>query len=307
MMADLLFRSWSSHQCLQGFGRTGVRVSDVAKKTTGKKSSNRKAPGKTTASRAGSRSKGVTKPKTTPAIKAQKPHTPGKPVRKVQSFTIKTPPRPGKPQPQGKPAATAPKTKAQLAAEEAKKKGRSVAEAASEVKADAKGYVFINGRRVRMISTKGVPPSKRLRDNGALSSTDTQADISVKSIKTTLGRKELTHYRDLLLLKRRELVGDLDAMETQALRSGGGNLSHMPIHMADIGTDTYDQDFMLGLAETERRQLREIDEALQRIEDRTYGVCQLTGEQIPKTRLDAKPWAKYTVEAARKMEGQWGR
>ena len=96
-------------------------------------------------------------------------------------------------------------------------------------------------------------------------------------------------------------------MENEALRSGGGNLSHMPIHMADIGTDTYDQDFMLGLAANERDQLREIDAALQRIEDRSYGVCQLTGKPIPKARLDAKPWAKYTIEAARKMESQWGR
>ena len=114
----------------------------------------------------------------------------------------------------------------------------------------------------------------------------------------------MNSYRDLLLLKRRELIGDLHAMETEALRSGSGNLSHMPIHMADIGTDTNDQDLMLGLAETERTQLREIDAALERIEDRTFGICQHTGEAIPKARLEAKPWAKYTVEAARILEGQ---
>jgi DnaK suppressor protein len=72
--------------------------------------------------------------------------------------------------------------------------------------------------------------------------------------------------------------------------------------MADIGTDTYDQDFMLGLAESERRRLREIDWALARIADRTYGVCQMTGKQIPKARLNAKPWARYTIEAAREIE-----
>ncbi len=76
----------------------------------------------------------------------------------------------------------------------------------------------------------------------------------------------------------------------------------MPIHMADIGTDTYDQDFILGLAETERQGLREIDEALQRIESRTFGICQMTGKPIPKARLNAKPWAKYTIEAAREVE-----
>ena len=52
--------------------------------------------------------------------------------------------------------------------------------------------------------------------------------------------------------------------------------------------------------------LREIDEALQRIVDRTYGICQMTGKPIPKARLEAKPWAKYTIEAARQLEGSWG-
>jgi RNA polymerase-binding transcription factor DksA len=184
------------------------------------------------------------------------------------------------------------------------KKPRSVAEAASEHKADAKGYVFINGRRVRMISTKGAAPVKKLRSAvAAAGPTEAEEQQRIRAIKTKLGRKELNEYRDLLLLKRRQLIGDLHAMEDQALRSGGGNLSHMPIHMADIGTDTFDQDFTLSLAENERKQLREIDGALQRIQDSTYGVCQMTGKPIPKARLDAKPWAKYTVEAARIAEG----
>ncbi len=189
------------------------------------------------------------------------------------------------------------------------KRTRSVAEAASAASADDKGYVFINGRRVRMISTKGQLPVKKTRSNGSAEAETPPAEepIQIKNIKTKLSRKELNHYRNLLLLKRQELIGDLNAMEAEALRSGGGNISHMPIHMADIGTDTYDQDFMLGLAENERQQLREIDAALRRIEDRTYGVCQMTGKPIPKERLDAKPWAKYTIEAARIIESQWGR
>lgn len=187
----------------------------------------------------------------------------------------------------------------------AKKKGRSVAEAASEIVADAKGYVFINGRRVRMISTKNQKPGKKVRSNGSAESAAAEADRpNVRGIKTKLDKKQLGYYRELLLQKRREIIGDLHAMETEALRSGSGNLSNMPIHMADIGTDTNDQDLMLGLAETERQQLREIDAALLRIEDRTYGVCQLTGDQIPKTRLEAKPWAKHTIEATRILEGQ---
>jgi DnaK suppressor protein len=182
-------------------------------------------------------------------------------------------------------------------------KTRSVAEAASNHKADAKGYVFINGRRVRMISTKGVGLPKKSRSASHAEQAAEEARAAIRAIKTRLSRKELMHYRQLLLIERAVVLGDLGAKEAEALRSSGGNLSHMPIHMADIGTDTFDQDFMLGLAENDRAKIREIDEALSRIEDRTYGVCQLTGEQIPKSRLNAKPWAKYTVDAARQIEG----
>ena len=81
-----------------------------------------------------------------------------------------------------------------------------------------------------------------------------------------------------------------------------GDLSSMPIHMADIGTDNYEQEFALGLMESERKLLREIDEALGRIENQTYGVCEGTGKLIRKARLEAQPWAKYCVEYARMLE-----
>ncbi|MEM7229444.1 MAG: TraR/DksA C4-type zinc finger protein [Planctomycetota bacterium] len=179
-----------------------------------------------------------------------------------------------------------------------------MAEVASASDADAQGYVYVNGRRIRMISTKGIPAVKKTRSTTKVQAQEPEKAVS--NIKTKLTAKQLRHYKERLLLKRREIVGDLDAMETQALRSGGGNLSTMPIHMADIGSDTYDQDFMLGMAESERKVIREIDDALKRIMNKTYGVCQMTGEAIPIARLDAKPWAKYTVEAARKLENQWG-
>lgn len=155
-----------------------------------------------------------------------------------------------------------------------------------------------------MISTQGkaVSPKSKLKPAKPV---EDEQPLEVKPSKSSLTKKELRHYRDLLLIKRAELVGDLSAMEAEALRSSGGSSSHMPIHMADVGSDAYEQDFMLGMAETERKQIREIDDALMRIKDGTYGICQMTGEEIPKARLDAKPWAKYTIEAARKMEGHW--
>lgn len=159
-----------------------------------------------------------------------------------------------------------------------------------------------------MISTKGFTKAKRVKSAPPANSADAQIAERerIKMVKTRLTAKELRSFRNLLLIKRAEIIGDLDAMEAEALRSGSGDITHMPIHMADIGTDTYDQDFMLNLAETERRRIREIDEAITRIDNKTYGVCQMTGKTIPKSRLNAKPWAKYTIEAARMIEQGYG-
>ena len=112
----------------------------------------------------------------------------------------------------------------------------------------------------------------------------------------------MRYYRGLLLEKRMELIGDLGGLEAQALRADSGTNSHMPTHMADAGSDAFDQDFNLSLAESERTRLTKINEALERIQDGTYGICAMTGKAIPKARLEAKPWAKYTIEAARKIE-----
>lgn len=120
--------------------------------------------------------------------------------------------------------------------------------------------------------------------------------------KTRLGKKDLDEFRRMLLAKRRTLRSDLSEMEEEATSRSGGNLSSMPTHMADMGTDNFEHEFTLGLLESEQALLREIDAALQRIDDRTYGICLGTGEQIPKARLRAKPWAKYTVDFARKLE-----
>jgi len=122
--------------------------------------------------------------------------------------------------------------------------------------------------------------------------------------KTKLSRKELREFKELLEVKRRELVGDVRNLTDQALRGrqAGGGGSNMPMHMADIGSDNWEQEFTLGLIENERGLLREIDEALDRIESRTYGICIATHRPIQTVRLRAKPWAKYCVEYARLRE-----
>jgi RNA polymerase-binding transcription factor DksA len=182
---------------------------------------------------------------------------------------------------------------------------KSVAAAAAAVAqsrtADTGEFIIINGRRVRAISTKGLTIAKKSK-SAAAEAPPPPTDQQIAEIKTKLSKKELDEYRTLLLAKRRQLVGMLSGMEDEALRSSGGNLSNMPVHMADMGSDVYEQDFTLGMAETERAILSEIDAALLRIENKTFGVCQMTGKPISKARLDAKPWAKYTIEAERIAE-----
>jgi RNA polymerase-binding transcription factor DksA len=204
----------------------------------------------------------------------------------------------------------------QIAVERAANKGRkidfntikSVAQVAAHMKPDANGYVTVNGRRVRVIVGK-VPTSKKKTVKAVVEKARDEGptDAQIAAIKTRLTTKELNEYKAILLEARSELIDRVTGLEEDALRSSGGNLSNMPIHMADIGTDTFDQDLAIGMAETERELLREIDEALDRVVAKTYGVCQLTGKPIPKTRLDAKPWAKYTIESARHIEKMGGR
>jgi RNA polymerase-binding protein DksA len=118
-----------------------------------------------------------------------------------------------------------------------------------------------------------------------------------------LGVRDLEHFRELLLAKRRELVGDMTSMEREALRSANGtNLSNLPLHMADMGTDNYEQEFTLGLVEKERGLLRELNRALAKIQDGSYGICEGTGKPINRPRLEAQPWARFSIEYARMME-----
>lgn len=120
--------------------------------------------------------------------------------------------------------------------------------------------------------------------------------------KAKMSKKELDHYRAILLKKRAELLGDIDNMEDGALRQSSGSLSNMPQHMADQGSDTFEQSMSLSLVDVDRNLIREIDDALKRIMDGSYGVCLHTGRRIPADRLEQVPWTKYTIEAARELE-----
>ena len=118
--------------------------------------------------------------------------------------------------------------------------------------------------------------------------------------------RELEQFRKLLLEKRRLLVGDVNALEKAALQDSrqdaSGDLSKMPLDMADIGSDNYEQEFTLGLIETEQTTLGEIDEALARIDRKEFGKCVACGGPIPKSRLKVQPHAKQCIECKRRLE-----
>jgi RNA polymerase-binding transcription factor DksA len=72
--------------------------------------------------------------------------------------------------------------------------------------------------------------------------------------------------------------------------------------MADAGTDSYDRDLALSMLSHQQNAVYEIQEALNRIRDGTYGVCEMTGKKIPAERLEAIPWTRFTAEAERMLE-----
>ena len=80
------------------------------------------------------------------------------------------------------------------------------------------------------------------------------------------------------------------------------DLSRIPIHMGDVGSDAFETENCLCLVASERRLLQEIDEALTRFDNQSYGICLGTGKPIGKPRLRAIPWTKYSVEFARLLE-----
>jgi len=115
-------------------------------------------------------------------------------------------------------------------------------------------------------------------------------------------KTELERYRRKLLNRRSALSGDIDKMSQESLSKRKSDLSSMPIHMADIGSDNYEQDVTLNLIEGESEELREIDSALGRIEGGQYGKCKECDDKIPKARLDAIPYTQMCVECKREIE-----
>jgi RNA polymerase-binding transcription factor DksA len=111
-------------------------------------------------------------------------------------------------------------------------------------------------------------------------------------------KPEWVKFYNILLDLREQLVRQRNGLAEESAQE----MASYSLHMADSGTDAYDRDFALSLLSSDQDAIYEIDEALRRIERNTYGICELTGKQIPKTRLEAIPWTRFTVEAQAQLE-----
>ncbi|MBB6428673.1 TraR/DksA family transcriptional regulator [Algisphaera agarilytica] len=251
-----------------------------AKKTTTKKKVTKKAPAKKAATKKVTKKKAVKKvAKKKVAKKAASKKVTKKKVTKKKAVTKKAPAK-------KKVAKKAPAKKAVT---------KKLAKKVTKKKTTKKKSTF-KAPRVPYASLAAAPaPAYNPQDHEPLT------NAQLRKIKTGLTAKDLRFFRQELLERRAEIIGDVQGLE--AARSGNsGEISHMPLHMADVGSDNYEQEFTLGLMESERKTILEIDDALQRIVDKTYGVCIESGKPISRPRLEAKPWAKYSIEVARERE-----
>lgn len=275
--------------------------------------------------------------KHTPAASAKKPApkaAPAKPAAKptpAKAPAAKAPPAKAPAKAPAKPApAPAAKGSAKPAPAAAPAKGTpapaaTAAAPAGDAKKGPKGITIVNPKQVRKNKPKvklempkteplikpgqkwkpliqsgpKAPPSQHgvWKAPGAEGETEFKIDPKAK-----LPKKDLDKYREILLRKRAELLGDISTIEDEALRTNSGSLSTLPQHMAEQGSDTYDQHLSLDLAQVDRNLLREIDDALERIREGTYGICMKTGKRISAERLAELPWARYSIEAARELE-----
>lgn len=125
-------------------------------------------------------------------------------------------------------------------------------------------------------------------------------------VKKKYSKKDLTEFKKLILKKKSDTVDQIKHMSEDTMKKSpkeaAGDISSYTYHMADIATDTYDREFTMSLASNDRALMYEIDEALKKISDGTYGVCEECKDLISKVRLKAIPYARLCLKCQEKKE-----
>jgi RNA polymerase-binding transcription factor DksA len=129
---------------------------------------------------------------------------------------------------------------------------------------------------------------------------------AVEAIEARDVPEKFKRFHKLLMDMRKHLTEGIERHSEETLKRSvkedAGDLSAYGQHMADAGTDTFDRDFALSLVSSEQEALSEIDAAIKRIRDGTYGVCEITAKPISKERLLAVPFTRYSAEAQKQIE-----
>ena len=125
-------------------------------------------------------------------------------------------------------------------------------------------------------------------------------------MKKGLSAKELKEYKELLINLKEDVLNQIREVSEDTLMKSqkdiSGDISGYGIHMADVASDNYEREFNLGLVSNERIIALEIEEALKRIEEKTYGICSVCSKAIKKTRLKAVPYAKNCLKCQEKID-----
>jgi len=125
-------------------------------------------------------------------------------------------------------------------------------------------------------------------------------------LKKKFNKKELSDFKKIILNRKDEILEGIEHISEDTLKKSqkdaSGDISGYTYHMADVATDTYDREFSLGLVSSEREMLFELDDALKKIEDGTFGLCESCKNLITKTRLRAIPSARLCVKCQAKKE-----
>jgi len=122
--------------------------------------------------------------------------------------------------------------------------------------------------------------------------------VKIKKNGEVKVKAEWAKFYQRLLELREQLMRQMNGLAKESAQEMAG----YSLHMADSGTDNFDRDFALSLLSSDQDAIYEIEEALKRIERNTYGICELTGKPIPRSRLEAIPWTRFTVQAQAQLE-----
>jgi RNA polymerase-binding protein DksA len=130
--------------------------------------------------------------------------------------------------------------------------------------------------------------------------------MNSKSANRKLTKKQLEHFRVKLLLEKNKVLEEMTDLQQdnlkQSISEASGENSRYTYHLGDVASLSYGREFSMGLAERQQKYLEEIDEAIGRIQEGTYGICKVTGEPISVERLEEVPIAKYSVKGKELLE-----